>query len=123
MARAHAACVAPVMKTGMRSFLASVASPYTWSECSWVMRIADKELGSSPRTFSRLKVSRQEIPASTRIFVRELATNAQFPLLPLASIETVTHMPGAYTPPLWIGSNFSVIQYLGVYQWSVTSDH
>ncbi len=43
----------------------------------------------------RLKVSRHEMPASTRIFVRELATNAQFPLLPLASIETVTHMLGS----------------------------
>jgi hypothetical protein len=31
-----------------------------------------------------------------------LATNAQFPRLPLASIETVTHMLAAYASPLWI---------------------
>jgi hypothetical protein len=49
----------------------------------------------------RLKVSRHEIPASTRIFVRELATNVQFPRLPLASIETVTHMQAAYAPTRW----------------------
>ena len=40
----------------------------------------------------RLNVSRQEIPASTRILVRELATMAQLPRLPLASIETLTPM-------------------------------
>jgi len=34
----------------------------------------------------------QEMPASTRMRVRVLATNAQFPRLPLASIETVTPM-------------------------------
>jgi len=34
--------------------------------------------------------------------VRALATNAQFPRLPLASIETVTHMLGAYSSRLWI---------------------
>jgi hypothetical protein len=61
----------------------------------------------------RLNVSRQEMPASTRILVQELATNAQFPRLPLASIETVTHMPEAYTAALWIASTFSAIPYLG----------
>jgi hypothetical protein len=33
--------------------------------------------------------------------VRALATNAQFPRLPLASIETVTPMLAAYAPTLW----------------------
>src|ERR1700691_5331953 len=63
-----------------------------WSECSWVMRIAASDCGSSPSDFIRLNVSRQEMPASTKILVRVLATNAQFPRLPLASIEIVTHM-------------------------------
>ena len=62
----------------------------------------------------RLKVSRQEMPASTRILVRALATYAQFPRLPLASIETVTHMPESIRAPLWIASDFLVIRYLGV---------
>jgi hypothetical protein len=57
--------------------------------------MAEIDAGSSPSNFMRLKVSRQEIPASTRIFVRELATSAQFPLLPLASIVTMTHMLGS----------------------------
>jgi hypothetical protein len=50
----------------------------------------------------RLNVWRQEMPASTSILVRVLATNAQFPRLPLASIETVTPIPAAYAPTLWI---------------------
>jgi hypothetical protein len=33
--------------------------------------------------------------------VRALATNAQFPRLPLASIETVTPMLAAYATALW----------------------
>jgi hypothetical protein len=49
-----------------------------------------------------LKVSRQEMPASTKILVRVLATIAQFPRLPLASIDTLTHMHGAYATGLWI---------------------
>ena len=46
--------------------------------------------------------------------VRALATKAQFPLLPLASIETVTPMLAGYAGRLWISSNFLVIRYLGV---------
>jgi len=53
-----------------------------------------------------LNVSRHEIPASTRIFVQALATTAQFPRLPEASIVTLTPMIAAYAPSLWIGSNF-----------------
>ena len=49
----------------------------------------------------RLTVSRQEIPASTRIFVRELETMALFPRLPLASTETETPMPEEYSRRLW----------------------
>src|ERR1019366_2836523 len=70
------------------------------------MRIAESVCGSSPSVFIRLKVSRQEMPASTRILVQALATTAQFPRLPLASIETHTPMTAAYAPTLWIGSNF-----------------
>ncbi len=66
-----------------------------------MIRIAASACGSSPSDFMRLNVSRQERPASTRILVRALATNAQFPRLPLASIETVTPMLAAYAPTLW----------------------
>jgi hypothetical protein len=38
----------------------------------------------------RFTVSRQEIPASTKILVRELAIIVLFPRLPLASTETET---------------------------------
>src|SRR3984957_1524630 len=75
--------------------------------------MAERGGGSSPRVFIRLNVSRHEIPASTRIFVQALATTAQFPRLPLASIETQTPMHAAYAPSLWIGSNFLVSRYLG----------
>jgi len=43
----------------------------------------------------RLKVSRQEMPASTRMRVLELHTMAQFPRLPEASTETETPMRGS----------------------------
>src|ERR1700758_2515181 len=66
------------------------------------MRIAESVCGSSPSDFIRLKVSRQEMPASTRIFVQALATIAQLPRLPLASIETHTPMLAAYASALWI---------------------
>jgi hypothetical protein len=49
----------------------------------------------------RLKVSRQEIPASTRILVDELRTIVLFPRLPLASTETDTPMRAAYSLALW----------------------
>jgi hypothetical protein len=49
----------------------------------------------------RLKVSRQEIPASTRIRVDELCTTVLFPRLPLASTETDTAMGAAYSLTLW----------------------
>src|SRR5271154_899285 len=54
----------------------------------------------------RLKVSRQEIPASTRIRVDELSTIALFPRLPLASTETETPMSAAYSSLLWKRDNF-----------------
>src|SRR5215469_18473837 len=57
--------------------------------------MADSECGSSPTDFIRLKTSRHEMPASTRIFVLALATIAQLPRLPDASIETVTPMPAS----------------------------
>src|SRR5579864_1777040 len=63
-----------------------------WSECSCVIRIAESDCGSSPSDFIRLNVSRQEMPASTRILVFALDTIAQFPRLPEASIDTLTPM-------------------------------
>ena len=59
------------------------------------------ECGSSPASFMRLKVSRQEMPASTRILVDELRTIMLFPRLPLASTETDTPMRAAYSLALW----------------------
>ena len=56
------------------------------------MTIAESACGSSPSARMRLKVSRQEIPASTRIFVQALATTAQLPRLPEASIDRLTPM-------------------------------
>src|SRR6185312_16775132 len=61
-------------------------------ECSWVIRIAEISRGLRPTDFSRLKVSRQEIPASTRMQAFELSTSEVFPRLPLASTETETLM-------------------------------
>src|ERR1700722_6550764 len=47
----------------------------------------------SARARKRLKVSRPERPASTRMRVELVATTAEFPRLPLASTETETHIP------------------------------
>jgi hypothetical protein len=49
----------------------------------------------------RFTVSRQEIPASTRILVRELETMVLFPRLPLANTETETPMSEGYSLHLW----------------------
>jgi hypothetical protein len=49
----------------------------------------------------RFTVSRQEMPASTRIFVPELETIVLFPRLPLASTDTETAMPEGYSLRLW----------------------
>src|SRR5579872_1577064 len=76
------------------------------------MRIAESECGSSPIAFIRLNVSRQEIPASTRIRVEELCTIVAFPRLPLASTDNETPMREAYSPPLWKRDNFLDIRYL-----------
>jgi hypothetical protein len=48
-----------------------------------------------------LNVSRQEIPASTRMQAHELSTSAVFPRLPLASTETETLILAAYIHLLW----------------------
>ena len=44
--RAHAWWVAPVINTGTFNFFASVASPFTWSECSCEIKIAVRLRGS-----------------------------------------------------------------------------
>src|SRR5579864_4481979 len=59
------------------------------------MRMAETLDGSSCSDFRRLKVSRQEMPASTRMRALELSTTAVFPRLPLASTETQTPMLGS----------------------------
>jgi hypothetical protein len=72
--------------------------------------------GSSPAAFMRLKVSRQDIPASTRMVVVALRMMALFPRLPEASTETETPMTFEHTRSRsGNGSNFSVIRYLSAY--------
>jgi hypothetical protein len=63
--------------------------------------MAERVRGSSPWARMRFTVSRQEIPASTKIFVRELETMVLFPRLPLASTETETPMCEEYSRGLW----------------------
>ena len=55
----------------------------------------ESECGSSPSAFMRLKVSRQEIPASTSTRVLELLTSAVLPRLPLANTVKDTPMSEA----------------------------
>ena len=66
----------------------------------------------SPSTRSRLKVSRPERPASTRIRVVLVATSAQFPRLPLASTDTDTPIAVAYPYRLWKREQFFTSPYL-----------
>jgi len=63
--------------------------------------MAERVCGSSPCARMRLTVSRQEIPASTRILVREVETIVLFPRLPLASTETETPISEEYSRRLW----------------------
>src|ERR1700683_3058968 len=70
------------------------------------MTMAESACGSSPAARIRLKVSRQEMAASTRMRVDELCAIALFPRLPLAKTVTDTPMPAAYAPPLWKRNNF-----------------
>src|ERR1700693_6567775 len=79
--------------------------------------MAESDRGSSPRTFNRLKVSRQEIPASTRIFVFEVCTTALLSRLPLASTDTDTPICSQDTRyPCGIGSNFLVSRNLSAHR-------
>ena len=45
---------------------------------------------ANPAAFMRLSVSRQEMPASTKMLAHELESTVEFPLLPLA--KTVMRM-------------------------------
>ena len=63
--------------------------------------MAESERGSSLPFFIRWKVSRQEIPASTKILVSELEIIVLFPRMPLASTETETAMLEEYSLELW----------------------
>ena len=68
--------------------------PVTWSECSWVMRMADSDSGSTLMAAKRSKVSLRLRPASTRMRVLSVATRAELPLLEDARTETC-RMSGA----------------------------
>src|SRR4051812_12582380 len=75
--------------------------------------MAERVCGSSPPAFMRLKVSRQEIPASTRMVVEALRTIALFPRLPEASTETETPMAFEHTRSRsGNGSTFLDVRYL-----------
>src|SRR5882672_8916651 len=79
------------------------------------MTIAESERGSSPSAFMRRKVSRHEIPTSTRMRVVDVCTKAQFPRLPLASIVTDTLIRSQDTlETCGCGSNFLVSRDLRV---------
>ena len=66
------------------------------------MTMALSDAGSSPSARRRLKVSLQEMPASTRILVRDVCTTAVLPRLPLASTDTETAMMrSGYPFRLW----------------------
>src|SRR5713101_1406928 len=67
----------------------------------------------SPNARSRLKVSRPDRPASTRMRVALDATSAQFPRLPLASTDTDTPIAVAYPHRLWKRGSFSVAGTFG----------
>src|SRR5579884_1941429 len=77
------------------------------------MTIALSDSGSLPWAFNRLKVSRQEMPASTRIRVDELSTMAALPRLPLANTDRDTPMRAAYLLTLWKRDNFLDSRYFG----------
>src|SRR5665213_3710335 len=66
------------------------ARPATWSECSWVIRTASISSGLSPISARRRVNSRTLRPASIRIRVFDVARNAAFPVLPLASTQNLT---------------------------------
>src|SRR5437899_5958591 len=81
------------------------------------MSTAESACGSWPSDLSLLKVSRQEMPASTRMRVLELSTIAVFPRLPLASTETETPMlPSIHSATvetgvtLWLSGTFEQSQ-------------
>src|ERR1019366_2206230 len=86
-----------------------------------VIRIAEISSVRSPlrsaTARSRLKVSRPERPASTRMRVELVATSEQFPRLPLASTETDTPIAVAYPHRRWKREQFFNGRYL--FQWAV----
>src|SRR5579871_4585528 len=90
--------------------------PATWSWCSWVMRMASSWVGSSPAMAMRLRSSRQERPASTRMRVREEEMTVLLPLDPEASTVIRIIWVG-YACWLWVswGSNWFGSGWRGFY--------
>src|SRR5690349_11616947 len=92
----------------MPSLRASTARPVTWSWCSWVMRMALRDAGSSPAAFMRLRSSRQERPASTRMVVLGEAMTVELPLEPEA--RTVIRIEREYALRLWDSRQYYTIR-------------
>ncbi len=63
-----------------------------WSECSWVMRMAVRDSGSTLMAARRSKVSLRERPASTRMRVLSVATRVELPFEDEARTETCRMM-------------------------------
>lgn len=61
-----------------------------WSECSWVIRMALREAGSTSKALSRSNVSLRLKPASTRRRVRPEQIRVQLPELEDARTVTET---------------------------------
>ena len=90
--RRHTARAVPtVAYSGGRYCLTSVASPETWSECSWVSRTPDRSRGDSPSSRRAAVMRRAEMPASSRTWVPSPLTSRLLPSEPLASICTVSN--------------------------------
>ena len=70
-------------KTGIPNFFENVPSPWTWSECSCVIKIPSKDDGSISKLVSAVSIFLLLTPASTKMFVFSVFTNRLFPLLPL----------------------------------------
>src|SRR5215469_17529345 len=79
--------------------------------------------GSSPTDFMRLKVSRQEIPASTRMRALELSTTAVLPRLPLASTDIDTPIFGRiHSLTVELGVTFRLSAELRQERWERRGD-
>src|SRR5512137_1464622 len=78
-----AASVPNVAHTGMPWRAANAGTPPTWSECSWVTRIAVIDDGASPSRPRRVAAPRTPNPQSISTRVPPDSTTSPLPSLPL----------------------------------------